>query len=273
MAENPLPMLIIGFFNNLYGHKVSAVYSHCRLYNLSLFDPAHSAYCEELTFFIIQSRKVYSGYFRWASPCFHFLVGNKFYSVYAAPWPFDTQNNSLFMRMTSSYEEPLLVSEFMNLNSIQGKVINFWTEGGGLVWGQEVLMETGKPNVQLFIDGRAQAAYDRYYYDLWEEIWIGGDWGRELSRSGKTPDIADYRKMSIWVNKTLKREKVGLALIPANQFDSHLYWLSPIVRHGELCLRAAHTNCLSIWIRNRVNACFSAYEPARHCIQMTSPAI
>ena len=220
----PLPMLIIGFLTIYMAIRSRrfipiAAYTICPFLTLLIQHIAKS-----LPFPSFKAGKYIQGIFAGLLLVFISWLGIKFYSVYAAPWPFDTQNNSLFMRMTSSYEEPLLVSEFMNLNSIQGNVINFWTEGGGLVWGQKVLMETGKPNVQLFIDGRAQAAYDRYYYDLWKEIWIGGDWGRELSRSAKTPDIADYRKMSIWVNKTLKREKVGLALIPANQFDSHLYW-------------------------------------------------
>ncbi len=162
-----------------------------------------------------RAKKTIQGIFSGLLLVFISWAGIKFYNIYAGPWPFDAQNNSLFMRMTGSWKEPSLVGEFINLNSIRGKVLNFWTDGGSLVWEQRSRMRVGRPNVQLFIDGRAQAAYDLYYYDLWKEIWGGGGY--------RASGIDDDEKMGIWMDRTLKREKVELVIVPIAESDSPIY--------------------------------------------------
>ena len=155
---------------------------------------------------------------------FGFWVGAKYYRIYLSPWPFDPHNDSEFMRMTASYREPLLVSEFMRLNKLNGKMFNHWTSGGSLVWGQEPDLETGRTSVQLFIDGRAQAAYKRQVMEAWDDLWFAGDVGDKFWGSGKRPSTADFTKMGAWVDKTLKRKKIWLAQVPERELNGYFYW-------------------------------------------------
>ncbi len=52
-------------------------------------------------------------------------------------------------------------------------MFNYWTEGGFIAWGQTPDADGHTP-LQLFMDGRAQAAYDYDAYGIWSEIMSGG---------------------------------------------------------------------------------------------------
>ncbi len=100
--------------------------------------------------------------------------GLKFKVVYLDPWPSDPKLSSVFMRMTASDAKPFYALKFIKDNKLKGKMFNYWTEGGFIAWGQEPDPKTGKTPLQLFMDGRAQAAYDRRTFDIWTSIMAGG---------------------------------------------------------------------------------------------------
>jgi hypothetical protein len=158
-------------------------------------------------------------------------AGLKYRRIYLNPWPADPDYSSVFMRMTASFMKPFAACEFIRLNNLSGKMMNYWTEGGFIAWGQKPDPETGKTPLQLFMDGRAQAAYDREAFDTWHYIWAGGAVGREVqmrrqqaeAQGRKAPRITteDYKKMGQWVDKALKNRDVWIALVPAGQFSSN----------------------------------------------------
>ena len=98
----------------------------------------------------------------------------KFKRVYLDPWHNDQKLTSVFIRMTASDAKPFYACRFIKDNKLKGKMFNYWTEGGFIAWGQDPDPNTGKTPLQLFMDGRAQAAYDRRAYDLWANIMFGG---------------------------------------------------------------------------------------------------
>jgi hypothetical protein len=100
--------------------------------------------------------------------------GHKFKVVYLDPWPSDPKLSSVFMRMTASDAKPFYAMKFIKDNKLKGKMFNYWTEGGFIAWGQEPDPNTGKTPLQLFMDGRAQAAYNRKTFDIWTSIMSGG---------------------------------------------------------------------------------------------------
>jgi hypothetical protein len=100
--------------------------------------------------------------------------GLRFKCVYLDPWPSDPKLSSVFMRMTASDAKPFYAMKFIKDNKLKGKMFNYWTEGGFIAWGQEPDPKTGKTPLQLFMDGRAQAAYDRKTFDIWTYIMSGG---------------------------------------------------------------------------------------------------
>jgi hypothetical protein len=100
--------------------------------------------------------------------------GHKFKVVYLDPWPSDPKLSSVFMRMTASDAKPFYAMKFIRDNKLKGKMFNYWTEGGFIAWGQDPDPKTGKTPLQLFMDGRAQAAYDRRTFDIWTSIMSGG---------------------------------------------------------------------------------------------------
>ncbi|MBN2139068.1 MAG: hypothetical protein JW720_14770 [Sedimentisphaerales bacterium] len=150
----------------------------------------------------------------------------KFKNVYLDPWPNDPNLTSIFMRMTASDAKPFYATKFMKMNRLEGKMFNYWTEGGAIAFGQQPDPNTGKTPLQLFMDGRAQAAYDRKTFDIWTGITSGGPTvhaaAREARALGKDLEqvltAPDYRNIGKWVSDRLKQYGVWTALMPAGQF-------------------------------------------------------
>ncbi|MEE9371340.1 MAG: hypothetical protein V3W45_07730, partial [Sedimentisphaerales bacterium] len=150
--------------------------------------------------------------------------GLKFKRVYLDPWPNDPKLNSVFMRMTASDAKPFWACQFIKDNKLQGKMFNYWTEGGFVAYGQQPDPNTGKTPLQLFMDGRAQAAYEPEAYKLWGTILEGGEIVQRARIRKTTPD---YTKVGQWIAQELKRRNVWIVLMP------RLVFSKPIVRGLE----------------------------------------
>ncbi len=157
---------------------------------------------------------------------FGIWCGRKFKIVYLDPWPTDTKLNSIFMRMTASDAKPFGACKFIRDNKLKGKMFNYWTEGGFIAWAQEPDPNTGKTPLQLFMDGRAQAAYDRKIFDLWTLIMSGGPTVHEAqiraNVTGRRLDeiltVADYKEIGRWVDEQLKKREVWVVLMPLSVY-------------------------------------------------------
>ena len=119
--------------------------------------------------------------------------------------------------------------EFIRQNKLRGNMFNYWTEGGFIAWGQDPDPETGKTPLQLFMDGRAQAAYDTKIFDLWTLIMSGGQAARRAAIAGRSPTNAELVEIGNWVTEQLERYGVWVVLMPNNQFDK------PFVNGLEAC--------------------------------------
>ncbi|HSV26877.1 MAG TPA: hypothetical protein VLH60_03195, partial [Sedimentisphaerales bacterium] len=145
--------------------------------------------------------------------------GLKFKRIYLDPWPNDTKHTSVFMRMTASNVKPFEACDFIRMNNLSGNIFNYWTEGGFIAWGQEPDPETGRTPLQLFIDGRAQAAYNVGTYDMWGFIQSGGPAAMRLHFSGRQPTESDYREIGNWIDEQLAAHDVWVVLMPASEFN------------------------------------------------------
>ncbi|MHC4555925.1 MAG: hypothetical protein ACYTFW_02300 [Planctomycetota bacterium] len=149
--------------------------------------------------------------------------GLKFKRVYLDPWPADSKLNSVFMRMTASDVKPFYALKFIKDNKLEGKMLNHWTEGGFIAFGQEPDPNTGRTPLQLFMDGRAQAAYDRKAFDLWSYITSGGEVTHQIVQRAETRgnDInsADYTKIGEWLSEQLRAYNVWTVLMPAAVYN------------------------------------------------------
>ncbi len=150
--------------------------------------------------------------------------GYKFQQVFLAAWPTDTRLNNIFMRMTASDAKPFYAMKFVKDNELSGKMFNYWTEGGFIAWGQEPDPNTGGTPLKLFMDGRAQAAYDRNAYNTWQLIMAGGYIGERLNKAaearGGKLDAEDFRKIGEWIDTQLKEQDVWVTLMPTNQREN-----------------------------------------------------
>lgn len=144
--------------------------------------------------------------------------GLKFKCVYLDPWPTDARLNSIFMRMTASNVKPFDACKFIRDNKLKGKMFNYWTEGGFIAWGQEPDPNTGRTPLQLFIDGRAQAAYEPKAYEIWSTIMSGGPIVQSAMIRRTAPD---YVKVGQWIDEQLKKYDVWVVLMPLS--DSEVY--------------------------------------------------
>jgi hypothetical protein len=144
--------------------------------------------------------------------------GLKFKRIYLDPWPTDTKLTSVFIRMTASDAKPFHAMKFIKDNKLEGKMFNYWTEGGFIAWGQKPDPNTGRTSLQLFMDGRAQAAYQRRAYELWSDIIAAGPVLREakmMRRSMRSLTTAEYTEIGQWVDKRLKDHEVWVVLMPS----------------------------------------------------------
>ena len=166
--------------------------------------------------------------------------GMKYKHIYLDPWPSSNQYHSIFMRMTASYLKPFEICQFINDNQIEGRVFNYWTEGGAVAFGQVPNPETGKIPLKLFMDGRAQAAYNHDKFRLWQDIFSGGSDGQKasavqkqllsLQRQRQTNTTA-YKKFlttyneliektSPWIDAQLRKYDVWVVIMPQSEEDS-----------------------------------------------------
>jgi hypothetical protein len=98
-------------------------------------------------------------------------------------------------------------------------MFNYWTEGGFIAWGQEPDPETGRTPLQLFMDGRAQAAYDVKVFDDWSDIFSGGPLPYAAMVAHRQLTADEYKKIDKWVSERLRKRGIWVILIPDQQFD------------------------------------------------------
>jgi hypothetical protein len=145
---------------------------------------------------------------------FGLVWGTAFKHVYLDPWPLDAKYKSVFMRMTASYSKPFEACEFMRINKLSGKMYNYWTEGGFIAWGQDPDPNTGETPLKLFMDGRAQAAYDVATFDKYMNILSGGPVPLAAARAGRPLTGKDYVEVSKWISEQLRDHGVWVVLMP-----------------------------------------------------------
>ncbi|MGA2071473.1 MAG: hypothetical protein ABSG97_08990 [Sedimentisphaerales bacterium] len=145
--------------------------------------------------------------------------GLKFKNVYIDPWPTETKLTSAFIRMTASAAKPFDACRFITENKMRGNMFNYWTEGGFIAWGQ-IPDPDGHTPLQLFMDGRAQAAYNYDAYILWSEIMAGGPVVQKTRIRNQNLTEGDYAQIGEWLDGRLKQFKVWVVLMPSNQFDT-----------------------------------------------------
>ncbi|MFH1715866.1 MAG: hypothetical protein ABIF19_00820 [Planctomycetota bacterium] len=148
----------------------------------------------------------------------------RFKTVYLDAWPADPNLSSVFMRMTASDAKPFYVTKFMRDNKLEGNMFNYWTEGGFIAWGQEPDPETGRTPLRLFMDGRAQAAYNRKAFDDWSYIMAGGPVTYQIleraTARGESLTANDYAEIGQWMDEHLRADpnNVWVVLMPAVVF-------------------------------------------------------
>jgi len=128
------------------------------------------------------------------------------------------------MRMTASDAKPFYAMKFIKDNKLEGNMFNYWTEGGFIAWGQEPDPNTGKTPLQLFMDGRAQAAYNRDTFDSWSYIMAGGlvthDILGRIATKGGDLTVDDYKDIGEWMNEQMKapENQAWVVMMPAVVF-------------------------------------------------------
>jgi len=146
--------------------------------------------------------------------------GAKFKRIYLDPWPVDGKYDSVFMRMTASNVKPTDVGRFIRENKLSGKMFNYWTEGGAIAFAQEPDPETGRTPLRLFMDGRAQAAYDHGKFLLWNQIKSGGPDAQRVLLAKRNFTNTDYTKIGKWINQQMKKYDVWVILMPVGELNS-----------------------------------------------------
>jgi hypothetical protein len=134
--------------------------------------------------------------------------------TYADPWPQDARRSGLFDRMTFSHQRPWDACAFLAANAITGRMWNYWDEGGFLAFCQQPDAASGRVPVELFIDGRAQAAYDVSALGSYLELLNGT--GFTAAGDAGEPAPANLAGLRAGVAGRLRDAGVWLVLVPAS---------------------------------------------------------
>lgn|GEM_PF-1230007 len=105
------------------------------------------------------------------------------------------EDYTVFRRMVGIQDQPVRAMKFMDRNKIKGVVFNEWTNGGYVAFGQQPNAENGAPSSKVYIDGRAQAAYNVDHFTHWQKLRI----------SMPKPNPASYKMF----NQILKKYKLS----------------------------------------------------------------
>jgi hypothetical protein len=166
--------------------------------------------------------------------------GLKFKRVYLDPWPADPKLSSVFLRMTASDAKPFYALKFIKDNKLEGKMFNYWTEGGFIAWGQAPDPNTGRTPLQLAMDGRAQAAYNREAFDDWSRVMAGGQVAGQIIALAEARKeritAARYAEIGQWMDGQLKADDVWVVLMPAGVFAD------PEQKSGYHAIRGLESN-------------------------------
>jgi hypothetical protein len=142
--------------------------------------------------------------------------------------------------MTASDAKPFYALKFIKDNKLEGKMFNYWTEGGFIAWGQEPDPNTGRTPLQLAMDGRAQAAYNREAFDDWSRVMAGGQVaGQIIARAEARKEqitAAHYAQIGRWMDGQLKADDVWVVLMPAGVFAD------PEQKSGYHAIRGLESN-------------------------------
>lgn len=152
--------------------------------------------------------------------------GWKFKKIYLDPAPAETEYASIFMRMTGSNIKPFGACAFLRANKIGGAAFNDWTEGGFIAWGQEPDPATGRTPLQIFIDGRAQAAYDVGVFADWAAICQGGPAEGGLPSDRPAQAKMDDRSIGEWIDRQLAARGIWIVMALDFRFEAPTRFLA-----------------------------------------------
>ena len=142
------------------------------------------------------------------------------HDLYLAPSPIGGERDGVFFRMTGGYRRPFDACAFLAANHVSGRAFNFWADGGFLAWCQEPDAASGKPPVQIFIDGRAQAAYELEHYLSYHVFRGGGPVGAAVAERGGSPTRDELGRMAEWLMAELRGRGIFLVVVPEEEFDT-----------------------------------------------------
>lgn len=115
------------------------------------------------------------------------------YMLYMQILPGVIASGSLFNYMTVDYSFPRSSCEFLKINKIKGKLLNYYNWGGYIYWNLF-------PDNPGFIDGRAHGVYDEKLYDEYKLLGSKDGWlefdskGMEILAKGLTKNKFDIIK-------------------------------------------------------------------------------
>jgi len=133
--------------------------------------------------------------------------------------PHYLRSDTLFVRMTTSYDKPVGAIEFLRQNLRTGRIFHPWTEGAYVSWGQDPDPVTGKTPIPVFIDGRAQAAYPPDKFLRYMDLSVGGPSGRML-RGGGELSALQVKEIAQWLDTEFKKYRVSVVLTSMRKFEA-----------------------------------------------------
>ena len=131
-----------------------------------------------------------------------------------SPWPADDRRTAVADRLLQTHDRPWEACEFLRANAWHGRVWNFWEEGGFLSWCQDPDAATGRPPLQVLVDGRAQQAFDAAVSREYGLFIDGGPGGAAARATGGSLTPALGQEGMQWLRRRLQVLGTSIAHVP-----------------------------------------------------------
>ena len=132
--------------------------------------------------------KIYAGLAVLSTSAVAIILYLAVQDIYIRP-PADGIERTVFRQMVGINDQPVRAMPFFDANKVRGVVLNEWTNGGIVPWGQTPDEKTGQPACKVFMDGRAQAAYRLSHFEKWQVMNINfPSAGQEIQNRQKILD-------------------------------------------------------------------------------------
>lgn len=147
-------------------------------------------------------------------------TATSFARTFLGPWPHSFSHLSPGDRVLDRSSRPWGPCRFLALNGVRGRLWTFYEDAGFWNWCQQREPTDGRTPLQVFIDPRAQRAFDVSVFLSYHNIADGGPTAKTIDDAGRAPNPEEARAIEGWLARTMTAEGMWIVALPPEGRDT-----------------------------------------------------